>query len=157
MNMNHTQSLLTAIVVGVGLFALGNAAVGAPKGKGKANHHNGQQLLGEKVKTNGNHVIHKNGNFSTAVEVKNGKIAGVHVTHTKKGEVAVTKYKTNKKMAQAGERFVNASFVLVQDQYLGTTYIGYSYIDDFGNEVIVWFPYDMILDGDTGAIEYIPA
>jgi len=30
-------------------------------------------------------------------------------------------------------------------------------VDDFGNEEIYWFPYDMILDGDTGAVEYIPA
>ena len=27
----------------------------------------------------------------------------------------------------------------------------------YGDEVIYWFPYDMIYDGDTGAIEYIPA
>ena len=41
-------------------------------------------------------------------------------------------------------------------QDLGTVWIGYSYIDDYGYEVIYWFPYDMIYDGDTGAIEYIP-
>jgi hypothetical protein len=35
-------------------------------------------------------------------------------------------------------------------------WIGYSYIDDYGNEVIYWFPYDMILDGATGAIDYVP-
>ena len=161
MNTNHTQRLLTAIVIGVGLFAVGTAAIGAPqgkgKGKGKANHHNGQQLLGEKLKTNGKHEIDKKGDFTTSVEVKNGKVAGVHVTHAKKGDVAVTKYKTKMKMAQAGGRFVNAAYVLVQDQYLGTTYIGYSYIDDYGNEEIYWFPYDMILDGDTGAVDYVPA
>jgi hypothetical protein len=25
-----------------------------------------------------------------------------------------------------------------------------------GNEEIYWYPYDMILDGDTGAVEYVP-
>ena len=35
-------------------------------------------------------------------------------------------------------------------------YIGYAYYDDYGDEVIYWFPYEMILDGDTGAVDYIP-
>jgi hypothetical protein len=42
-------------------------------------------------------------------------------------------------------------------QYMGTTYIGYAYVDELGDEEIYWFPYDMIYDGDTGAIEYMPA
>jgi len=46
--------------------------------------------------------------------------------------------------------------VTVQAQDLGTIYIGYSYIDDNGDEVVYWFPYDMILDGDTGAVTYVP-
>jgi hypothetical protein len=65
----------------------------------------------------------------------------------------VKKYKTNKKMAQAGHiRY--ASYV--QAQYMGVTWIGYSYIDEFGDEEIYWYPYDMVYDGDTGAVEYIP-
>jgi hypothetical protein len=147
------QCLLITIVVICGLFALGNAAVAAPK----ANHHNGQQLLGGKIKTNGTHVIHKKGNYTTSVEVKDGKIAGLHVKHAKKGDVPVKKYKTNKKMALAGGHFVYASFPSAQDQYVGTLWIGYAFVDDYGYEEIYWFPYDMILDGDTGAIEYVPA
>jgi hypothetical protein len=153
MNMNRIQRRLSAIVVILGLFALAGAAFAA----GKANHHNGQQLLGEKVKTNGHHVIHKKGNYTTSVEVKDGKVAGVHVTHAKKGDVPVKKYKTNQKMALTGGHVVYASLLLDQDQYVGTTYIGYSYFDDYGDEEIYWFPYDMILDGDTGAIVYVPA
>jgi hypothetical protein len=49
-----------------------------------------------------------------------------------------------------------ASFHLGQDQDLGTVYIGYAYTDDDGNQEIYWFPYEEILDGDTGAIEYVP-
>ena len=39
---------------------------------------------------------------------------------------------------------------------LGTAYIGYAYIDDYGDEQIYWWPYEMICDGDAGAIDYVP-
>lgn len=81
-----------------------------------------------------------------------------YVTRANKGDVPVKKYKTDKKMALAGQgHYRNAAFPVPQDQYVGTTYIGYSYIDEYGVEQIYWFPYDMILDGDTGAITYVPA
>src|SRR5713101_5918874 len=120
MNMKRIRRLFTAIVVILGLFALADPAVAA----GKAEHHNGKELLGEKIKTNGQHVVHKKGDYTASVEVKDGKVAGVHVKHAKKGDVPVKKYKTNKKMAQAdGTPYKNASFLLPQDQYLGTTWI----------------------------------
>jgi len=150
MNMNRMQRLLTSTIVILGAFALASTAVAAPK----QSHHNGQQLLGARIKTNGEHVIDKKGKFTASVQVSNGKVAGVHVKHATKGDVAVTKYKTNKKMAGLdGPLYASMG----QDQYLGVTYIGYSYIDDYGNEQIYWFPYDMILDGVTGAIDYVPA
>jgi hypothetical protein len=152
MNMNRIQRLLTAIVVVLGLFALAHAAVA----KGKAEHHNGKQLLGEHIKTNGHHVIHKKGDYTASAEVKDGKVAGVHVKHATKGDVPVRKYKTNKNMGGA-DVHQYASFYSVQDQYLGTVWIGFAYYDDYGVETIYWFPYDMILDGITGAIEYVPA
>jgi len=152
MNMKRTQRLLTAVVVILGLFALALPAVAMDK----ADHHNGKQMLGENIKSDGPHVIDKKGAYTASVEVKDGKVAGLHVKHAKKGDVPVKKYKTNKNMAQAsGNHF--ASFLLPQDQYLGTTWIGYSYVDEYGVETIYWFPYDMILDGVTGAIEYVPA
>jgi hypothetical protein len=152
MNMNRIQGLLTAIVFILGLFALADTAVAAAK----ADHQNGQKLLGEKIKTNGNHVIQKKGPYTASVEVKDGKVAGVHVKHDKKGDVPVKKYKTNKNMGgAAGHQFT--SFLSSQDQYLGTVWIGYAYIDEYGVETIYWFPYDMILDGYTGAIDYVPA
>jgi len=152
MNMKRIQRLLTAIVVVLGLFALVLPAVAM----NKADHHNGKQLLGENIKSDGNHVIDKKGAYTASVEVKEGKVAGLHVKHAKKGDVPVKKYKTNKNMAEAsGNRF--ASFLLPQDQYLGTTWIGYSYVDEYGVETIYWFPYYMILDGVTGAIDYVPA
>ena len=179
MKMNRIERLLTAWVM-IGLLALGQSVLAQGKGPGggqgqgqadkgpggkgpgekahgKANHHNGKQMLGEKIKTNGRHVLEKKGNYTSEVDVQNGKIAGMHVKHATKGDVPVKKYKTDKKMAQKGAHIAYASLHLVQDTYLGTTYIGYAYIDEYGDEEIYWFPYDMILDGDTGAVVYVPA
>jgi hypothetical protein len=120
-------------------------------------HHNGKDLVGDKIKTNGKHKFHVHGKHSAFVNVSNGKIAGVEVTHAEKGKVPVKKYKTNKKMADASTGGLQrTSFVLAQAQSLGSTWIGYAYIDDYGDEIIYWFEYEMILDGDTGAVEYVP-
>ena len=159
--MNSTRRFFTTSVALLGLSAfVGSVSAsdkgqGKGKGKGKANHKNGKQLLGEKLKKNGKHVLEKKGANTASVDVKDGKIAGVKVKHDKKGDVAVTKYKTSKKMAYV-EGLQLASMRLAQVQNLGTVYIGYAYIDEDGYEEIYWFPYDMIYDGDTGAIEYIP-
>ena len=171
MNMNRIQRLLTAFVLVFGLLALGESAIAQGKGKPggkepgqgqgkvhKQNNHNAKQMLGDKIKTNGKHVLHKKGDYTATVDVQNGKVAGVHVKHAKKGDIPVTKYKTNKKPVAQAAHLVNASLRLVQgDVYLGTMWIGYAYIDEWGEEEIYWFPYDMVLDGDTGAIEYVPA
>ena len=125
--------------------------------KGKHHHKDGKKLLGNKLKSNGNHAIDKNGPVTVSFDVRDGKIAGMKAKHDKKGELAVKKYKSKKKMiAQAPSGFVTVQYVQVQDTYLGTTWIGYSYYDEFGDEQIYWVPYDMVLDGDTGAVEYIP-
>ena len=104
---------------------------------------------------NGKHQIDKKGDNTVSVDVKDGKIAALHVKHAKKGDLPVKKYKTSNKMAQA-YGFQRASLQLAQAQSLGTVYIGYAYYDEYGDEVIYWFPYEMIYDGDTGAVEYIP-
>ena len=86
------------------------------------------------------------------------QIAGVRVRHSERGDVPVTKYKTTTKMASGPASGIQlASYYPAQDQYIGTMWIGYGYIDDWGDEYIYWFPYDMILDGATGAIDYYPA
>lgn len=153
MNMNFRRWLLPSVVVIFGVFAPANGAVAAAKAH---HHHNGHQLLAAN-KTDGHHVIDKKGHYTTAVDVKGGKVAGVHVVHDTKGEIPVKKYKTHKKLAQVtGPHVTYASLFLGQDQDMGTVYIGYAYIDDDGNEEIYWFPYDEVIDGDTGAVEYIP-
>ena len=121
----------------------------------KSHHNSGKDLLGNKIHTNGQHVIDKHGKHAVSVQVMNGKVAGLSVKHGDKGDVPVKKYKTKQKMAETdGLRY--ASLTLAQYQDLGTIYIGYAFIDEYGDEVIYWFPYEMILDGDTGAVDYVP-
>ena len=122
----------------------------------KAHHQNGKQLLGEKIKNNGHHVLEQKGNVTASVDVKDGKILGLHANHSKKGDLPVKKYKSTQKMAKIDGLQGPPHLMTVQDQYLGTTYIGYSYFDDYGDEQIYWFPVDMIYNGDTGAIDYVP-
>jgi hypothetical protein len=179
LEMKSKLLLLPLVVAAAGLFGFEGASYAAkPEGKAahenkpahqekadhqngqqkkKAHHQNGKQLLGDKIKTNGHHVIAQKGDITASVEVKNGKIAGLQAKHAKKGDLPVKKYKTSQKMAAADPLPGAPGFVAVQDQYIGTMYIGYSYFNDYGEEDIYWFPYDMILDGDTGAVEYVPS
>jgi hypothetical protein len=158
MKMNPLRRLIPAMVVIFGLLAMGSSALAAPpRAKAKHhNHHDGKQLVGEKIKTDGRHEIHQKGKYHTVAEVRGGKIAGIHVKHEEKGEIPVTKYKTHQKMAFAGRQSLYASLLLAQMQDMGTVYIGYSYVDDNGEAETYWFPYDMVVDGDTGAVEYVP-
>lgn len=174
--MKRIGTLFTVFLAAFGIAAAGTTAWAQGKGRDKQEerqaqgkekkakkqhkHKDGKALLGDRIKQNGRHKIDQNGKFSTFVETHNGKIRSVKVNHADRGEVKVTKYKTNRKMAEApATGIVPVNLILAQSgtQYLGQTWIGYSYIDEYGDEVIYWFPYDMIEDLDTGAIEYVPA
>ena len=177
--MARTPRFLTILFAALSLAAIDGSVLAQPKDKDKDRkeqkepkdqkggkeqkvkqhkHQNGKDLVGDKIKKDGKHEFHKNGKNTAFVNVKQGKIAGVEVKHAEKGNVPVKKYKTNKKMAEAPVAGIQpVSLILAQTQYLGVTWIGYAYIDDWGDEVIYWFPYDMIYDGDTGAVEYVPA
>lgn len=179
--MNSVIRGFTVLFASLALVAIGGPAYAQPKDKPpkeqkeqkeqrggpkedkekkpkKAKHQNGKNLVGDKVKKNGKHKFHENGKHSAFVDVADGKIKGVSVSHAEKGAVPVKKYKTKQKMADASTGGMQpVSMVPVQLEYMGTTWIGYAYIDDWGDEVIYWFPYDMIYDGDTGAVEYVPA
>ena len=170
--MTRIVRFLVVLFAIASLAAIDNSALAQPKGKDKERkeqkeqkepkvkkqkHENGKDLVGDKVKKDGKHAFHKNGKNTAFVDVKGGKIAGVTVTNTDKGNVPVKKYKSTKKMADAGVAGMQpVAFHLAQVQSMGTVWIGYSYIDDWGDEVIYWFPYEMIYDGDTGAVDYIP-
>lgn len=148
--MFRKNFLLGSLSLLIGATANGNRAFAKVH-----RHHSGSQLLGNNIKTDGEHVIDKPGRHRVAVRVVRGKVAGLHVTKNETTEVQVKKYKTNKRLAQA-DGFRNVSFELAQSQDLGMAYIGYSFVDDLGDEQIYWFPYEMILDGYTGAVDYVP-
>ena len=153
--MNPNRRLFTTSVALLGISAFVGGAIASDKGKGKDKDKENDKGKGKANHKNGKHVLEKKGANTASVDVKDGKITGVKVKHDKKGDVAVTKYKTSKKMAYV-EGLQFASMRLAQVQNLGTVYIGYAYYDEYGYEEIYWFPYDMIYDGDTGAIEYVP-
>jgi hypothetical protein len=149
------KRVVPAIVMMFTLLAIGSVAFAVAAKK--QNHHDGKQLVAAKLKTDGHHDIDKKGRYTSSVETKGGKIAAFHVVHDTKGNIPVKKYKTNKKMVQAtGSHLTYASFALAQGEDMGTVEIGYSYVDDDGNEEIYWFPAEEILDPDTGAVEYVP-
>ena len=81
--------------------------------------------------------------------------------HADKGDVPVKKYVTKKKMAEAPLGGIQrVSLNLAQyggAEYLGTTWIGFAYYDDWGDEVIYWFPYDMVYDPYTGPSSTFPS
>lgn len=166
--MIRKHRLLASIIAAAGLLAFAGTTFAAKPdskpGNGnsqnahlkKAHHQNGKQLLGDKFKTNGRHAIDRKGDVTAAVDVKDGKIVGMHAHHAKKGELPIKKYKSSQKMVRADGLQGTAHLTAVQYEYVGTTYIGYAYYDDYGDEQIYWFPVDMIYDGDTGAIEYVP-
>ena len=152
----HTRQLsVFSLVVAFALSIGANVSSAAPVQA--QHHHDAKRLVSDKLKTEGHHDIDHKGKYTTSVDVKGGKIAALHVKHSEKGDIPVRKYKTHKKMARNGEsHLMYASFRMAQMQDLGTEYIGYSYVDDEGNEEIYWFPVEEIYDGDTGAVEYVP-
>jgi hypothetical protein len=167
--------LLIAFISIAGLGMPGASIFAAPKEKpdhadkpGKAEkqmhgkkqeHKSGKDMLGDKIKKNGKHQLEKHGKNTASAEVKDGKITGVDVENTDTGKVPVTKYKSTQKMASnSRNRYQLASLGLAPaQQYVDTVWIGYAYIDEYGDEIIYWFPYDMVYDPYTGAIDYYPA
>src|ERR1700722_4110747 len=149
-----TVSRLRRLIVAMVALAMFVFVVGAFAAQVKAHHHNsGHALIASKLKTNGTHQLEKKGKHSVSAEVRNGKIANFHVKHDTKGDIAVKKYKTNKKMASLD--LPEPSAMPAQTD-LGTAYIAYAYVDDDGNEEYYWFPVEEILDADTGAVDYVP-
>lgn len=149
--MIKKRRLAVLVMFAVAMFAVVAFAGGKVK---KHNHHSGHSMVASKLKTDGTHQIHKNGKHTVTADVKGGKIAGFHVKHDTKGDVAVKKYKTHKKMALID--VPGPDVIQTADTDMGTVWIGYAFVDDDGNEEYYWFPYEEILDGDTGAVDYVP-
>jgi len=107
--MIRIRQILAAFVAVTALAFVADSIVA----KGKHHHQDGKKLLGEKIKKNGKHTLDKKGGYEANVEVANEKITGVKVKHAKKGDVPVKKYKTSKKMVDAGT-FQTVAFTLAQ-------------------------------------------
>ena len=119
------------------------------------NHHGGHEKVSkEEHKKDGNHTIGKVGKHTVSVDTKGGKITKFHAKHETKGEVAVKKYKSHKKMAFLDGDSTDG--VPAQQVDEGTVWIAYAYVDDEGNEEYYWYEAEEIYDGDTGAIDYVP-
>ena len=167
--MNRTirgtlASLLVAFTASMGAFAVPpekgkeparQERKEAPKPARARAHRNvyGMDLLGDKLASNGDQKLVVQGKFAISAYIHSGKIAGLKVRHAEKGDVPVTKYV--KKAERPGRSDVRlASLSRASLAQLVPMWIGYGYTDDENEETLFWFPIDVILDGDAGAIEY---
>ena len=118
--------------------------------KGPHRHHNGHDLLGEKLKKNGKHAVGKAGNESVIAEVADGKVVSMSA-----GSLPVSKVKTNKKMADAGTgNFHLAAFGETQMAQVVEVYYGYCF--DSGQYVdCYWYPASDVIVTDVW-VEYVP-
>jgi hypothetical protein len=161
LKMIFDRRTFLALTAGAGSVALAGTAFAA--GVTKHVHNDGMKLLGGRIGTDGKHKIHEVGAHSAHVHVKGKKIAGMSVTHRTKGEVPVKKYKTSKRLVQ-GDGYIQMGvetsglFQRADFQVAQTIVdVGYSYIDpDTGIETYYWYPAEMVVDPDTGAVAYIP-
>jgi hypothetical protein len=156
MKLKELMQKLLMLSAAVGLSAFISPVFAVPV---KAqHHHDARTLVADKLKQDGHHELDHKGKVATSIEVKNGKIAAFHAKHSEKGDLAVKKYKTHKKVVQTSSapHLVYAAYHLAQLQDMGTEYIGYAYVDDDGNEEIYWVPVEEVYDADSGAVEYVP-
>jgi hypothetical protein len=145
------------------LALTGSVAFAGSAFAAKQNHHDGAKLLGSRLGTDGKHEIHKVGEHTVHVHIQNKKVADVTVTHRTRGNVAVKKYKTSKRMVERDGYIHMAATIhdLVQpaDYRVAQTVVsvGYSFVDpDTGTEEIYWYPAEMVVDPLTGAVDYMP-
>jgi hypothetical protein len=142
---------MAAMICGIAMIAAGPAVA-----KGNHKHHSGAQLLGSKLGTDGKHELHKAAGHTVHAHVAHKKLQKLSVTGPK-GEVAVKKYRSSKKMADSGQpgygMIVNVSMETAQ---ASSDYVGYAFTDPVtGDTYIYWFPADVIVDPYTGAEVYI--
>ena len=129
--------------------ASGVAASGIALAK-KKNHHNGSALLGDKIKQNGKHKIHKAGKVDVSADVRNGKVIGLSATDPGKGNLPVRKVKSRQKLAEASPGLVQAGMQLAQATIV--YYYGY-WFDDGVDDWYYWFPADVVIVDDSW-VEY---
>ena len=116
----------------------------------KKNQHNGHALLGDKIKKNGKHKLHKAGKVDVSAEVTNGKVVGLTASDPAKGNLQVRKAKSRQKLAEASPDLVENRVQLAQTTVV--YYYGY-WFDDGVDDWYYWFPAEVVIVDETW-VEY---
>jgi hypothetical protein len=125
------------------------AASGIAFAKKQKKHRNGHALLGDKIKQNGKHQIHKAGKIDVSADIKNGKVLGLTATHPTKGNLKVGKVKSHKKLAEAESGVILVGMQLAQTE---DWYYGYWFVDDEEDDWYYWFTAADVIVDDTWVI-----
>ena len=96
----------TALGIIVSASTIGAPGVALAKEK---RHLDGKALLGDKIKQNGKHKIHKAGNVDVSAEVNNGKVISVSAPG-----MQVKKAKSREKLAETTPGLILASMQVAQ-------------------------------------------
>jgi len=123
-----------------------SAASGAAVAKKQKKHQNGRALLGDKIKQNGKHKLHKAGKVDVSVDVSNGKVVGLTAAHPSKGNLQVRKVKSRQKLAETAPGVILAGMKLAQ---ASDWYYGYWFVDDEEDDWYYWFTADVVIVNDT--------
>jgi len=102
-------------------------------------HHNGNALLGAKIKQNGKHKIHTAGKADVFAEVSNGKVVGISAAG-----MQVKKVKTRQKLAESSGVILAGMQLVQADVY----YYGYWVYDPVG-DYYYWFTSDVVIVDNT--------
>ncbi|CAN5344791.1 hypothetical protein BH10PSE9_BH10PSE9_00520 [soil metagenome] len=124
-------------------FSQGNSET---KSKGKKHQKNGKDLVGNKIKDNGNHHIDKADKIDVAVDVRDGKVVGLKAKHPQKGELQVGKVKSTEKFAL----LESGNLLLAQTTYI--YYYAYWFQDEYGDYWYYWFPVEYIIDDGSWVV-----
>lgn len=111
----------------------------------KKNHKDARAILGEKLKQNGRHKIDKAGRIDVSANVSNGKITSLTATDPGKGNLAVRKVKSRKKLAEGTPGVILAGMKVAQ---YTDYYYGY-WFDDGEDDWYYWFTVDVIIVDDS--------
>src|SRR5262249_16130542 len=108
----------------------------------KEKHHfNGQALLGDKIKQNGKHKIHKVGNADVFAEVNNGKVVGMSAAG-----MQVKKVKSSQKLAQTTPGLILAN---IQWGQRVTFFLGLWFFASFC-VFFFWYPAELVFVAHFG-------
>ena len=142
------------IVLSLLAAASGIAASGVALAK-KKNHQNGHALLGDKIKRNGKHKVHKAGKVDVSVDVRDGKVVNLAASHPQKGNLQVRKVKSRQKLAGSPPDSMTPGLILAQMQIAQYTdyYYGY-WFDDGEDDWYYWYTVEFIVV-DASWVEYI--